>query len=346
MGIYVRTAGFAGLGVVPLNLPAGAAAGRNAPRAAGSNQPAPAQNQNANPNAIRLARAGAPLRLSLQSGGVVRVRSLLPQGRSYPDTPEGLIARFNDFATFVRAEQAKSQTFMQAYAPALARAVAAVIAYNRNPRETTVAAILSLRDGLNGLFSVLSASRDVPPFAADFIAGVRPIISALTQASESLRPDRPVPRVVVDDLVDISSVNAALSQLNTAIAANQSAPIANAIRQFCQTLPPASVAGLGEVIRPEGGCAHNEYEVCDDGGYITVCNCVPMSYEQQRQQQQQEQQQRQQQQRQQQQQQARQQQQQANIAALTRIRPRPATAALPLIQRTAHHPAMLANPKK
>ena len=60
----------------------------------------------------------------------------------------------------------------------------------------------------------------------------------------------------------------------------------------------------------------------------------------------QEQQQRQQQQRQQQQQQARQQQQQANIAALTRIRPRPATAALPLIQRTAHHPAMLANPKK
>lgn len=271
----------------------------------------------------------------------------MPQGRSYPDTPEGLIARFNDFATFVRAEQAKSQTFMQAYAPALARAVAAVVAYNRNPRETTVAAILSLRDGLNGLFSVLSANRDVPPFASDFIAGVTPIIRALTQASESLRPDRPVPRVVVDDLVDISSVNTALGQLNTAIAANQSAPIANAIRQFCQTLPPASVAGLGDnVIRPQEGCGYNEYESCGADGYFTVCECVPMSpediarrdaearrQEQQRQQQQQ-------------QQQARQQQQQANIAALTRIRPRPATAALPLIQRTAHHPAMLVNPKK
>ena len=345
MGIYVRTAGFAGLGVVPLNLPAGAAAARNEPRAAGNNQPAPAQNQNANPNAIRLARGGSPLRLSLRAAAGGRVRSLLPQGRSYPDTPDGLIARFNDFATFVRAEQAKSQTFMQAYAPALARAVAAVIAYNRNPRETTVAAILSLRDGLNGLFSVLSASRDVPPFAADFNAGVRPIISALTQASESLRPDRPVPRVVVDDLVDISSVNAALGQLNTAIAANQSAPIANAIRQFCQTLPPASVAGLGNF-----ECGPDEYPLCENPLYPDLCTCAPMSQadiaDRNAAERRQEQQQRQQQQRQQQQQQARQQQQQANIAALTRIRPRPATAALPLIQRTAHHPAMLANPKK
>ncbi len=77
-------------------------------------------------------------------------------------------------------------------------------------------------------------------------------------------------------------------------------------------------------------CGHNEYVACDDSGYVTTCNCYPMSQaeiadrdaaarrqEQQRQQQQ-----------------ARQRQQQANIAALARVRPRPATAMLSRVQRT------------
>ena len=50
-------------------------------------------------------------------------------------------------------------------------------------------------------------------------------------------PNQPVPRRIVDDIVDISSVNAGLRQLNDLVLASQAAPIANAIRQFCANLP-------------------------------------------------------------------------------------------------------------
>jgi hypothetical protein len=55
--------------------------------------------------------------------------------------------------------------------------------------------------------------------------------------TQYLAGDRPIPRAIVDDLVDISSVAAGLRQLNETVMANQSQPIANAIRQFCSNLP-------------------------------------------------------------------------------------------------------------
>ena len=234
MGVYVSTSSMAGFGLVPLNVQTVAA--RNQPRQADAPGPRPAAANQPAPNATvaRMAgRMGVGARLSLPSMGTPRVASLLPPGVSYPNTPEGLIARFNNFATFVRSEQEKSAQFMRAYSPAVGQAVAALVAYNRNPREVSVSAISNLRNALANLATVVRPL----PFAAPFVSGIGPILGALDDAITTLRADRPVPRRIVDDLVDISSVSSGIGELNATITANQAQPIANAIRQFCSTLP-------------------------------------------------------------------------------------------------------------
>jgi len=233
MGRLVRTRDVDGLGLVSLNLPAGAAASRNEPRAANQPGPAPASNAN-NRSAGMAARiaGGGPIRLTL-TASAPQIASIFPAARNYPATDDGLIARFTDFAAFVQAEKAKTAAFMQTYAPALARAVAAMIAYNRNPASVTVPAIWELR---NRLFEL---KQTVAPMnvTREFVSAIQPIIGALSDAATNLNPNQPVPRRIVDDIVDISSVNAGIRQLNELVVANQAAPIANAIRQFCSTLP-------------------------------------------------------------------------------------------------------------
>jgi hypothetical protein len=230
MGRIVSSRSIEGFGLVPFTLPSGAAATRNAPREEGRRTAAaPARNA----AAVRQIGSGSgPARLVL-TGGAPQISSIFPPARNYPDTPDGLIARFNDFATFVRTERTKSATFMATYAPVITQAFAALAAYNNNPNQITLATVTNLRSALvrlNDTVRPLTAARE-------FVRAIPPVIQGLTNATQYLAADRPIPRAIVDDLVDISSVAAGLRQLNETVMANQSQPIANAIRQFCSNLP-------------------------------------------------------------------------------------------------------------
>jgi hypothetical protein len=226
MGRIVSSRSVEGFGLVPLTLPTNLAAERNAPREA-----SPAQGRNASV-VRRIGGAGGPARLTLTSGAP-QITSIFPPARNYPDTPDGLIARFNDFATFVRTERTKSAAFMASYAPVITQAFRALAVYNNNPNQITLAKVTDLRSALvrlNDTVRPLTA-------ASEFVRAIPPVIQGLTNAMQYLAADRPIPRAIVDDLVDISSVAAGLRQLNETVMANQSQPIANAIRQFCSNLP-------------------------------------------------------------------------------------------------------------